>query len=580
MADDEQRLEQMRQERSASTDAIVRSAARKRLIVAGPGTGKSFTFRKALAEAILAAGGGRGLALTFIRNLVADLTKDLGDLADVFTFHGYCKHLMHQHNVGGLQAGAYYPPLIELAIEDVLLLEGRALKERDITEHLHNLDTADGVIDTVLARADYYNAVSHTDLVYRVLRHFEEKPETIPTYPLIVVDEFQDFSLLETTFIALLASKNSVLVAGDDDQALYTNLKHASPAFIRDLAAGDEYELFELPYCSRCTHAVVAAVNDVLAKAVEGGHLAGRLAKQFQCFLPDKKADSDANPKIIHVECSSGNTEYMGQYIAQQIALIPAEDIARSRDKHYPTALVIGPNPFLGRAFAVVQRRSPNARMKKREQPAIDILDGYRRLAADARSRLGWRIVIACSPFDGWQAVLKQVLQAESEIADHLPNAYADEHLALARIVADLLESGVLTPESEARLCEAADRSIDDVSAFLAVADPDEIEVDEPADAETEPDILFTSLVGSKGLSAEHVFIVGLNNSHFPRKPKAITDDEICSLLVALSRTRRRCHVISCKWFGKGFLRESVFLDWIRPHLEKVSVNKSYDFSP
>jgi superfamily I DNA/RNA helicase len=71
---------------------------------------------------------------------------------------------------------------------------------------------------------------------------------------------------------------------------------------------------------------------------------------------------------------------------------------------------------------------------------------------------------------------------------------------------------------------------------------------------EDAPDVLFTSLVGSKGLSAEHVFIVGMNNKHFPRNPGAVTDDEICSLIVALSRTRQRCHVISFRFFGAGGL--------------------------
>ena len=84
--------------RQLAADAVVNSDASKRLIVAGPGTGKSFAFKAALARAVVqAAGSDRGLALTFIKNLVADLQKELGLLADVNTFHGYCKHLMHQH---------------------------------------------------------------------------------------------------------------------------------------------------------------------------------------------------------------------------------------------------------------------------------------------------------------------------------------------------------------------------------------------------------------------------------------------------------------------------------------------------
>jgi ATP-dependent DNA helicase UvrD/PcrA len=323
-------------------------------------------------------------------------------------------------------------------------------------------------------------------------------------------------------------------------------------------------------------------VNDAIAKASAIGKLQNRLAKQFRCFLPDKKAESDANPKIIHVDCSTANTDYAGQYIAQQIARIPAEDIEGSREKHYPTALVIGPNPFLSRAFNVVQQRFPQARMKKSDQPGIDILEGYRRIAGNEHSRLGWRTGIACCPFDSWQEALKTALGTNSDIYDHLPDDYRDEHLENARLAAELIETGTLTEENEQKLCAAADgRSIDDVRSFLNVADPDALEdIPDVANADEDaPDVLFTSLVGSKGLSAEHVFIVGMNNKHFPRNPGAVTDDEICSLIVALSRTRQRCHVISFRFFGAGGLAASVFLGWINQHLETVTVNKDYDFA-
>ena len=48
---------QLVQERVAATDAIVNSAARNKLVVAGPGTGKTFTFNQALK-----AVEGKGLA--------------------------------------------------------------------------------------------------------------------------------------------------------------------------------------------------------------------------------------------------------------------------------------------------------------------------------------------------------------------------------------------------------------------------------------------------------------------------------------------------------------------------------------
>lgn len=134
-------------ERAAASQAIVNSGADKRLIVAGPGTGKTYTFKQALSKAIADSGTAeKGLALTFIRNLVADLAEALSDVADVFTFHGFCKHQMHRHAVAGLQEGwDYYPALIEVMAADLHLL-GRERSKHDIERCLHDLDDGDGVI--------------------------------------------------------------------------------------------------------------------------------------------------------------------------------------------------------------------------------------------------------------------------------------------------------------------------------------------------------------------------------------------------------------------------------------------------
>ena len=70
-----------------------------------------------------------------------------------------------------------------------------------------------------------------------------------------------------------------------------------------------------------------------------------------------------------------------------------------------------------------------------------------------------------------------------------------------------------------------------------------------------------------------------MSEGHFPRRGE-ITDDEVCTFLVALSRTRKRCHVISDGFLGRTFLNESVFLDWITRHLDPVRVNRDYDFTP
>ena len=105
-------------------------------------------------------------------------------------------------------------------------------------------------------------------------------------------------------------------------------------------------------------------------------------------------------------------------------------------------------------------------------------------------------------------------------------------------------------------------------------------DVDEEAhETEEDPEaltIVCSTMVSAKGLSAEHVFIVGFNDEHFPRRPTAITDYEVCCLLVALSRTRKQCHVVSCgRWKG-GRVSVSAFLGWLAVPIEDQRRDAAY----
>ena len=137
-----------------------------------------------------------------------------------------------------------------------------------------------------------------TARIYRVLRYYQSSESPLPSFSQIVVDEYQDFNLLEASFIDELAKSNCLLIVGDDDQAIYS-FKNASPDYIRAKYDDESFEKFELPYCSRCTQVVIDAVNDVTRKAISIGGLRGRINKEYLCFLPKKDVDSTNYPKII-----------------------------------------------------------------------------------------------------------------------------------------------------------------------------------------------------------------------------------------------------------------------------------------
>ena len=132
-------------ERAECLAAIVDSTAARKLVIAGPGTGKTFTFGE-----LLKARPGKKLALTFINALRDDLQKNLGHLADVYTFHGFCRWLLHSTPTTGLRANVdYYPALGILQAEDIGFIESISIADPDIQKALQMLDDTETLISLV-----------------------------------------------------------------------------------------------------------------------------------------------------------------------------------------------------------------------------------------------------------------------------------------------------------------------------------------------------------------------------------------------------------------------------------------------
>src|SRR6187551_509001 len=97
-------------ERTTLLKEILESKSPKRLIVAGAGTGKTFTF----SEVLKLNPEGANIAMTFIRLLRDDMLGSLGSYAEVRTFHEFCKKILHERR-GGF---TLYPKLTLIMKED------------------------------------------------------------------------------------------------------------------------------------------------------------------------------------------------------------------------------------------------------------------------------------------------------------------------------------------------------------------------------------------------------------------------------------------------------------------------------
>lgn len=560
-------MDDLTAERAHYTQAILESDAPKRLIVAGPGTGKTYTFQRALEDI-----EGEAIALTFINNLADELSDDLQGLAEARTFHSFCKALLHQHPSGGLTAGfEYLPTLFELLAKDLNILDvGENVGSDDIDRIFQDLHEDHPILHQVVDLGAFYNAVSHADVVYRAFKAIQRDSNLIPSYDLIVVDEYQDFTKLETEFIDLLAEENRVLIAGDDDQALY-GFRHASPDFIRDAFLSEDYADFELPYCSRCPQVVVNSFRDLVDSAQRNGLLAGRIDKDFRCFLPDLREVSQRNPSLIHARCSveRKNAPYMGRYITTRINRIPRRVVRESHEGGYPTVLVVGSEPFLGSVHDVLSDQFNGVLLKKGGEGGADPIRAYSMLIDDNQCRLAWRMLVDFHSYEGARDHVRESLDERVNLYRYLPEDYREYHLRVARLFDASFDRQLSTNERE--LVEAAiGQNLEDL-----LRDDQDNDTAYPL-TEDEPEIVCTSMSGSKGMSAAYVFIVGMVDEYFPQDPNDPSSAEIRKLLVALTRTRVRCHLVSCERpFGADYYDESTFISWINPNrIELQSINK------
>jgi DNA helicase II / ATP-dependent DNA helicase PcrA len=118
-------------------------------------------------------------------------------------------------------------------------------------------------------RANLYSCVLPGELVYRcvdAIRLGQIHPTQIPNVEHLVVDEFQDLNACDQQLITQLASQGSVLfVAGDDDQSIYS-FRHADPSgLVNFMNSYPHSSTHFLNDCFRCAPNVLTPATTMIA---------------------------------------------------------------------------------------------------------------------------------------------------------------------------------------------------------------------------------------------------------------------------------------------------------------------------
>ena len=523
---------QQKQRRAQCLQAILCSKTSRKLIVAGAGTGKTFTF----GEVLKGKTGGNNLALTFIRKLAAEMETALGENADAKTFHSYCKRILHTQN-GKVEIAPFLTKLVE---KDAELL-GRELSDFDAK--FQTLDEASPEVGFHIKRGDYYDAVGFDDSVYRLYKLIQNDSDVLPSFDQIVIDEFQDFNPLEVAFISELSKKGDILIVGDDDQAVYDN-RNASPNHLRAIFKSAGYDKFALPFCSRCPQAIVDVTNRIIQRAQAAGYFKNRIPKDYECYLEDKEQDSIKYPKIVLASCTTAAV--VAKYVHHEISKINPQDIAESHTdgKQYPTVLIVGTKQYLREVDKHLKKAGVLFDYTPSDEVSYGIVEAYEWLLRDSKSNLGWRILVELFLDEAEQKRVVETSEQGVNIVPLLDAKFVANHLRAIELFQTIekKEQALAAVEAELRITLAAHFD-EAASRFSPKEDEEEAETDK-----TKPTILLTSFKGCKGLSAGHVFLVGVHNGSLPKAANAIKDVEIAQFIVALTRTRKQCHIVSNEW--------------------------------
>lgn len=583
--------------RNGNAATIARAKATRLVIVAGPGSGKSHLFRTRIEHWLAEHTDGSVYVSSFVRKLVADLQAEVDthlspedqSRVTVTTLHGLARSLVERgHATPALQLAPHVQviagPWPAVVWRDVLEFHagaGCTLRQFEKQMHAEQLDPASpwpAVRETYLRLCRFYNAVGFADMIV-LAREAAEADPSLVSHDLWIFDEFQDFNASEEHLIRTITAKaKGVMLAGDDEQALYQQLKASHPEIIISYYDDPAVANAMLPYCSRCSYHVSLAASHFIAQ-----HRAPEAIKKI--YLPLVVDEAAPKVRIVGTAAPTSAVEYIEKFI----------EAHREEMEDYKAKMEAGTetDPYL--LVLTPQKALTFLKTHKADEKLRTIVAEW----ADVRRGNGadyWRVAAYCGV--AWDRLdnfaLRKVLhQAGVSAPDvhKLLTEALDRGCALAELTSEPVPTALGTCGEVAGIVSDESLSVEDKAAALA----DLITVDDRArlaeDLEARPlsplaadttdegdeaietagrmaPVEILTLVGAKGLSAQHVIIIGCDDVNL-KKVSPLT------FFVGMTRTRRSLHLMVSMRSG-GAKQAHAFLGELPPgHREVVEYTKS-----
>ena len=282
--------------------AAARDGAPQVRLVAGPGTGKSHTIEKRVADLLTnGATPGNVYVISFTRATCAELTERIRAFCStlpcanaatqvrVSTMHSLALRILRHANLltsypstpimlddweqtnvydrefaGSLGCTPSRAAEIRLAHD----AQWQTLNPQYVNQAQITPAEVQGFNAFHSARTNLYCCVLPGEVIYKCVDALQQgalQANQLPQIDHLIVDEFQDLNACDQEFVRLLSANNTVLfVAGDDDQSIYS-FRHANPdGIVQFQTAYPASATHVLTDCFRCTPAVLGPASQLI----------------------------------------------------------------------------------------------------------------------------------------------------------------------------------------------------------------------------------------------------------------------------------------------------------------------------
>jgi superfamily I DNA/RNA helicase len=573
---------------------VLNSDASKVCVIAAPGAGKTSTILIPKIQQVLASSdttADQVLLLTFSRMSAADLKQKVSTLDKIpraSTVHSYSLSFLLSENNHAIRQRInnilldfekdtlIHDLKISFSNKSVhqmrsLLKEfsaGWAKQQQDEIFNEDNFRRAfkQAVINWLIE----HEAATMEEIIYHAVQLAGQLPDSrLIDYPkYIFVDEFQDLNRLEQEFVDALGRNSELtMVVGDPDQSIYS-FKYAHREGITEFAAREDVDNFEWNICKRCPVSVINLANQLLLQGepsrtnllvpLEGAR-EGQVRfvrknfqeEEFEAIVTDlaAKLAAGAQPSSFLIltpkkKLGAKFAEYANS-IKQEIGIQDEFSFVFAAKPEFSTAekqrilllsLVVKPDSLLHfRAYLGMSDEKHFAKeIVDLKAEYGDLRSAFDRANSNDFPVRNTRVRRLCEQIIELKQNIRRIREEETTVDDALESILPlelDEIKSLRMLIDSLREDG--------------DTLEDIYDKFL----------DYSKDIPTvENGIRIMTVMASKGLDADHVYILGCNNSNIPGQSRP----------EGLSAFEHRKEQLRLLFVGVTRAKQSLMISWSR----------------